>query len=144
LRVLSDYGLIRSPLKTKMWVYMAWIASSLGYAYALSDRTHAAFNHLKVGVNSATSMNVMAYHPLWLAYLSEAHLLAGQTDEAHEHAQRALQLSLKQKEYRPDGCVHTVTTQNGATVLAVVWGRTELRRIPDYSSIGSSRGKARS
>jgi anti-sigma factor ChrR (cupin superfamily) len=27
--------------------------------------------------------------------------------------------------YRPDGCVHTVTTQNGATVLAVVWGRTE-------------------
>jgi anti-sigma factor ChrR (cupin superfamily) len=27
--------------------------------------------------------------------------------------------------YRPDGCVHTVTTTNGATVLAIVWGRTE-------------------
>jgi anti-sigma factor ChrR (cupin superfamily) len=27
--------------------------------------------------------------------------------------------------YRPNGCVHTVTTANGATVLAVVWGRTE-------------------
>ena len=27
--------------------------------------------------------------------------------------------------YRPNGCVHTVTTQNGATVLAVVWGRIE-------------------
>jgi anti-sigma factor ChrR (cupin superfamily) len=27
--------------------------------------------------------------------------------------------------YRPNGCVHTVTTQNGATELAVVWGRTE-------------------
>jgi anti-sigma factor ChrR (cupin superfamily) len=27
--------------------------------------------------------------------------------------------------YRPNGCVHTVTTQNGATVLAIVWGRTE-------------------
>lgn len=27
--------------------------------------------------------------------------------------------------YRPDGCVHTVTTPNGATVLAVVWGGTE-------------------
>jgi anti-sigma factor ChrR (cupin superfamily) len=27
--------------------------------------------------------------------------------------------------YRPNGCVHTVTTRNGATVLAVVWGRTE-------------------
>ena len=27
--------------------------------------------------------------------------------------------------YRPNGCVHTVTTQNGATVLSVIWGRTE-------------------
>jgi anti-sigma factor ChrR (cupin superfamily) len=27
--------------------------------------------------------------------------------------------------YRPHGCVHTVTTKNGATVLAVVWGHTE-------------------
>jgi anti-sigma factor ChrR (cupin superfamily) len=27
--------------------------------------------------------------------------------------------------YRPNGCVHTVTTKNGATVLAFVWGRTE-------------------
>jgi anti-sigma factor ChrR (cupin superfamily) len=27
--------------------------------------------------------------------------------------------------YRPNGCVHTVTTQHGATVLAFVWGRTE-------------------
>jgi anti-sigma factor ChrR (cupin superfamily) len=27
--------------------------------------------------------------------------------------------------YRPNGCVHTVTTTNGATVLAIVWGRTE-------------------
>jgi anti-sigma factor ChrR (cupin superfamily) len=27
--------------------------------------------------------------------------------------------------YRPNGCVHRVTTPHGATVLAVVWGRTE-------------------
>jgi anti-sigma factor ChrR (cupin superfamily) len=27
--------------------------------------------------------------------------------------------------YRPNGCVHAVTTPHGATVLAVVWGRTE-------------------
>jgi anti-sigma factor ChrR (cupin superfamily) len=27
--------------------------------------------------------------------------------------------------YRPNGCVHTVTAKNGATLLAVVWGRTE-------------------
>jgi len=30
-----------------------------------------------------------------------------------------------QMNYRPNGCEHTVTTQHGATVLAVVWGRTE-------------------
>src|SRR5712692_5447326 len=27
--------------------------------------------------------------------------------------------------YRPNGCVHTVTTTNGATALAVVWGHVE-------------------
>jgi len=27
--------------------------------------------------------------------------------------------------YRPNGCVHTVTTRNGATVFAVAWGRVE-------------------
>jgi len=27
--------------------------------------------------------------------------------------------------YRPNGCTHSVTTPNGATVLAVVWGHTE-------------------
>jgi anti-sigma factor ChrR (cupin superfamily) len=27
--------------------------------------------------------------------------------------------------YRPNGCVHSVRTQNGATVFAVVWGRIE-------------------
>jgi anti-sigma factor ChrR (cupin superfamily) len=27
--------------------------------------------------------------------------------------------------YRPNGCVHSVTTQHGATVFAVVWGHTE-------------------
>ena len=31
--------------------------------------------------------------------------------------------------YRPHGCVHTVTTQHGATVLAVVWGRIELSEL---------------
>src|SRR5207237_8862160 len=27
--------------------------------------------------------------------------------------------------YRPNGCGHSVTTQHGATVLAIVWGRTD-------------------
>jgi anti-sigma factor ChrR (cupin superfamily) len=28
--------------------------------------------------------------------------------------------------YRPNGCTHTVTTKNGATALAVVWGHAEM------------------
>jgi len=27
--------------------------------------------------------------------------------------------------YRPNGCIHSVTTKNGATVLAVIWGHIE-------------------
>src|SRR5262249_48230064 len=39
-----------------------------------------------------------AHHPLLLAYLGEAHLLAGRRDEAVAVAQRALDLAHRQKE----------------------------------------------
>jgi tetratricopeptide (TPR) repeat protein len=79
--------------------YLPWIASSLGYAHALSDQAAEALTHLKAGVEHAISMKVMAYHGLWLAYLSEAHMLAGQIDDAQRVAERALELSHDQKEY---------------------------------------------
>ncbi len=41
------------------------------------------------------------------------------------NADEAGELDTGNLNYRPNGCEHTVTTKNGATVLAVVWGRTE-------------------
>jgi len=35
-------------------------------------------------------------------------------------------MNYRPNNYRPNGCVHSVTTQHGATLLAVVWGRIEL------------------
>ncbi len=78
--------------------YLPWIESSIGYAHALSHNAAEALRHLNSGVNHAISMNVMAYHPLWLTYLSEAHMLAGQIDDARQLAERAVQLSRVQKE----------------------------------------------
>src|SRR5262245_38862748 len=40
----------------------------------------------------------MAYHPLWLAYLSAASLQASRIDEARQLIERALDLSRAQKE----------------------------------------------
>jgi len=41
------------------------------------------------------------------------------------NADEAGELGTGNLNHRPNGCVHTVTTRNGATALAVVWGRTE-------------------
>jgi class 3 adenylate cyclase/tetratricopeptide (TPR) repeat protein len=79
--------------------YLPWITCSLGYAHALSHQAAEAFTHLNSGVQHASSMKVMAYHALWLAYLSEAHMLVGQIDDAQRVAERALELSLNQREY---------------------------------------------
>jgi tetratricopeptide (TPR) repeat protein len=79
--------------------YLPWIASSLGYAHALSHQATEALTHLNSGVEHAISMKVMAYHALWLAYLSEAHMLAGRIDDAQRVAERALELAHDQKEY---------------------------------------------
>jgi tetratricopeptide (TPR) repeat protein len=79
--------------------YLPWITCSLGYAHALCDNATEALSHLNFGIERAISMKVMAYHPLWLSYLSEAHLLAGRIDDAQRAAERALELAHNQKEY---------------------------------------------
>jgi tetratricopeptide (TPR) repeat protein len=78
--------------------YRPWISCSLGYAFALRGDDAQGSAHLKAGIERATGMNVMAYHPLWLAYCSEAHLMAGRVREARDVAECALSLSERQKE----------------------------------------------
>jgi tetratricopeptide (TPR) repeat protein len=68
----------------------------LGYAYALAGRLAEALPLLEQAVEQDASM---AYYPLWLTHLSEAYLLAGRLEDAHQRAGRALELSrdLKQR-----------------------------------------------
>ena len=77
----------------------AWFAnftSHLGYAYALSGRVAEAVPVLEkaVGPNVLTAgMGI-----LWMAYRSEAYLLAGRRNEAIQLAERALELARQHNE----------------------------------------------
>jgi tetratricopeptide (TPR) repeat protein len=52
-------------------------------------------------VEQSVAMHLMIHHPLWMAYLGEAYLLAGRLEDAYQRAGDALQLSrdLKQRGY---------------------------------------------
>jgi tetratricopeptide (TPR) repeat protein len=75
-----------------------WLASPLGYAYALAGRVAEALPLLEQAVEQAASMRFTASQPLLVAYLSEAYLLAGRLDEAISLAQQALELARAYKE----------------------------------------------
>jgi tetratricopeptide (TPR) repeat protein len=83
----------------QVWNIRAWfanIASHLGYAYALSGRVAEAVPLLEQAVGQIVLTRGMG--ALWMAYLSEAYLLAGRIDEALKHALRALELSRDHRE----------------------------------------------
>jgi len=72
-------------------------ASFLGYAYALAGRFAEALPLLERAVADPASTG-RAHHPLLLAHLAEAHLLAGDPGRAHAVAQQALALVQRQQE----------------------------------------------
>jgi class 3 adenylate cyclase/tetratricopeptide (TPR) repeat protein len=72
-------------------------ASFLGYAYALAGRLAEALPLLERAVADPASTG-RANHPLLLAHLAEAHLLAGDPGRAHAVAQQALALAQRQQE----------------------------------------------
>ena len=72
-------------------------AAHLGYAYALSGRLPEGVALLEEAL-SDPAVTGIANHPLFLAYLGEAHLLAGRRDDALAVARRALDLARRQKE----------------------------------------------
>jgi tetratricopeptide (TPR) repeat protein len=78
--------------------YRPWISCSLGYAFALSGDDVQGCAHLNSGIERAIAMSAMAYHPLWLAYCSEGHLMAGRVREARCVAERAVKFADSQKE----------------------------------------------
>src|SRR5262249_51526085 len=72
-------------------------ATWLGYAYALSGRLPEGVALLEEAVADPGTTGG-ANHPLFLAHLGEAHLLAGRPGEALAGARRALDLAHRQKE----------------------------------------------
>jgi tetratricopeptide (TPR) repeat protein len=83
----------------QVWNIGGWfanLASHLGYAYALSGRVAEAVPPLEQAVGSKVLTVGMGI--LWMAYLSEAYLLAGRRDEAIRLAGRALERSRQHNE----------------------------------------------
>jgi tetratricopeptide (TPR) repeat protein len=72
-------------------------AAHLGYAYALSGRLPEGVALLDEALADPAATGT-TNHPLLLAYLGEAHLLAGHRDDALAVAGRALDLAHRQKE----------------------------------------------
>jgi tetratricopeptide (TPR) repeat protein len=72
-------------------------AAYLGYAYALSGRFRESVALLEEAVADSAATGI-ANHPLFLAHLGEAHLLAGRRDDALAVARHALDLAHRQKE----------------------------------------------
>jgi tetratricopeptide (TPR) repeat protein len=76
------------------------IASQLGYAYALTGRVAEALTLMEQGMEQGMKQLPSlssSSRPRWVAYLSEAYLLAGRVEDAMQVAGRALSLSREHK-----------------------------------------------
>jgi DNA-binding NtrC family response regulator/tetratricopeptide (TPR) repeat protein len=100
----GDLAIAIAMLERGLGLCQAWniggwfanLASHLGYAYALSGRVAEAVPLLEQAVGSKVLTVGMGI--VWMAYLSEAYLLAGRTDEANQLADRALDLARQHNE----------------------------------------------
>jgi len=79
-------------------VYIPFVASRLGAAYAIGGRIADALPYLQEGVGSSASVGRVGFLPLSMVWLSEGYLLSGRTTEAHEVATRAFELAQTHKE----------------------------------------------
>jgi tetratricopeptide (TPR) repeat protein len=78
--------------------YFLLTASSLGYAYALAGRVAEALSLLERVLEEAERSGGLQEQALYVAWLSEASLLAGRREEASAGAARALALARAQQE----------------------------------------------
>src|SRR4029434_1829354 len=79
-------------------VWSASISTTVGYAYLLGGRLDEAVALLTEAAEQGNSTKSMFGHSLRLAYLGEAVLLLGRTEEALHHARCSLEVSRTQKE----------------------------------------------
>ena len=77
---------------------LPYVASSLGYAYALSGRLAEALPMLEQVVEQCAATKHMNFYPLCVAHLGEAYLLAGRIADASQQAGQALERSRELKQ----------------------------------------------
>lgn len=86
---------------SRRWNLQDWyppVASALGYIYALRGQVTAALPLLEHVVEHNRSTKSLCNQALRVAWLSEAYLCAGRTDDARHRAQQALQLAQTHQE----------------------------------------------
>jgi tetratricopeptide (TPR) repeat protein len=79
-------------------VYVPYVASRLGAAYANSGRISEAIPLLEQGIENSAAAGRLAFLSLSTAWLSEGYLLSGRMEEASSIAHRAFNLSKEHKE----------------------------------------------
>jgi class 3 adenylate cyclase/tetratricopeptide (TPR) repeat protein len=79
-------------------IFLHWVEPTLGAAYALAGRAGEALALLERRLEQDTAMHVLSQSTLTTIYLAEAHLRAGNVQEATDHATRALALSHQRHE----------------------------------------------
>lgn len=79
-------------------VWFSYAASHLGHAYAQSGRVDDGLDLLRQVVEQNPTVRRTVDYSLWVAWLSEASLLAGRITDAADLATRALDLSRAHKE----------------------------------------------
>jgi tetratricopeptide (TPR) repeat protein len=75
-----------------------WPTAALGYAQALVGHSAAGVPLLEQALAQHLAMGCLANQALWLAWLSEAHLLAGRCERAGQLAEQALALADQRSE----------------------------------------------
>jgi tetratricopeptide (TPR) repeat protein len=86
--ISQSYSPVASPVN----------AAHLGYALALSGQALEAIPLLEHALEQANATRLLFYHSLWVAWLSEAHFLAGSLEPANELARQALDFSRNRQE----------------------------------------------
>jgi hypothetical protein len=79
-------------------VWFSYVASHLGYAYAHSGRSADSLDLLRQVVEQHRSIRRTVDYSLWVAWLSEAYLLAGRMTRAADLARRTLDVSREHNE----------------------------------------------
>ena len=74
-------------------LFLPWLAAALGLAYALDGRVAAGLALVEHGVEQQVARGRPRHLAPLVASLSEAYLLAGRLEDAHQHAAQALDLA---------------------------------------------------